>query len=526
MNFKEQAEHLIESGFQLIYVPTTERERCENELRGLAEDKGLGFITWDMILGIQGDPTIRDGKDKIDVIDALMALGYINSDNSVAPEAIIVMRNLHGFLEDVGVRQVVQELYHSKKLNNGKYRRPIFIVSGVLQLHPEIASLITVVDFNLPKEDQLKDVFDRTVSAIQYQDEKERPTVDSNMQDKAVQAMLGLTTIEAENVLAYSIRVNKGLTNDFVSTIEDQKAKTLDKTEILTYVPKEKIASMEQLGGYENLKEFIRIRKLAYTKAARELNIDLPRGIALVGPPGTAKSLCGKMTAREFDLPLIIMNFASVFGSLIGESERRMREALNTIDTLDGSVVLVDEAEKALGGADQSMGDSGVARRVFGLLLTWLTEKKSRSFVILTMNKTQGIPPEFLRRGRFDATFYTDLPGPIERDQILRIHCKKRGVDTKKLNDDWTKLINKTDRFVGAELEQIICDARFRAFAERSTGQPTMNELLTAASEIIPLADGERETIESIRSMCAGKATPVSKVNTPTQASTRSVRVK
>lgn len=516
MNFQNKLEHLIAAGFQLLYVPTAERDRCEGELTQLATKLNLEFITWDGINGLSNDANSKD---------PISALQSIEASRSVK-DSLIVMRNLHVFLEDPIVRQMVQNLYYGCKLSNETVKRPIVILAPIQQIHEEISSCITVVEYTLPDQEKLTDVFNTVADSVSFVS-KEGTTAEctDELKDKAVQALKGLTTIEAENILAYSLRVNRGYASNFIDTIEDQKAKTIQKSEVLTYVPKDAIASMDDIGGYENLKEFVKVRNKAYTKQARELNIDLPRGVVLLGIPGTAKSLAAKVIAREFGLPLIVLNIGAVYGSLVGESERRIRSALNTIDALDGSVVLVDEAEKALGGADQAAGDSGVSRRVFGTLLTWLTEKKSRTFVVMTMNRTRGIPPEFLRRGRFDQIFYTDLPDAVERDVILRIHCKKRGVDTKVLNADWDKLIDATNNFVGAELEQLVCDARFEAFSSRSTGQPNMSELVKAATEIKPLYYAETETIEDIRRLAEGYACPVAiKRHAPAKKS-RAVKV-
>jgi ATP-dependent 26S proteasome regulatory subunit len=518
MSFKERIEHFIESGFQAIYIATAERSRCEEELAAVAKKAELKFVTWD---GISGFTAYEDGKIEEtgnckDPIEALLSMDEEEDPKWKNEEGVLfVMRNFHIFLEDPAVRQQFQNLYYGRKLSNKMYKRPIVIVANAMQIHTEIAPCITVTEFSLPTELELDAVFAEVCDNIEV--DESRPgaiaTYDDEMRGRVVQAMRGLTTLEAENILAYSLRVNRGFAPGLVDTIEDQKALTIEKSEVLTYVPKERIASMDEIGGYEELKEFIGMRKLAYTKKARALNIDLPRGIVLLGVPGTGKSVVGKVIARDLGLPLVVLNISAVFGSLVGESERRIRTALSTIDALDGAVVLVDEAEKALGGANDANGDSGVSRRVFGVVLTWLTEKKSRTFVVMTMNRTRGIPPEFLRKGRFDEIFWTDLPSPEERDMILRIHCRKRDVSLDGISaEDWeTKLIPATDRYVGAELEQIVCDARFMAFAARQSGQPTIEEFMRAANLVVPIADAERENIDDIRRTCENRARPVSR---------------
>lgn len=523
MTFHDKLQNYIEAGFQVLYIPTAERERVELEIENTAKQMKMKIVKWDAVNGFEED----NGSCK-DPLEALLSM-----DDELPKfrnkEIIFVMRNLHIFMEDPIIRQALQNLYYGRKLSNLNSKNVIIIISNILQINEEINQCVTVVDFALPDIKQLDEVFLRVSGNIQI-DNKRQGAVKNYTEEQrfaTTQALLGLTTSEAENVLAYSLRVNRGFNTGLIDTIEDEKAVTLKKSEVLTYIPKDKIATMDQIGGYDVLKEFINIRKLAYTQKAKELNLDLPRGIVLLGIPGTGKSLVGRIIARELNLPLVMLDVSAIFGSLVGESERRIRTALSTIDALDGSVVMIDEAEKALGGADQSVGDSGVARRVFGVILTWLTEKKSRTFAVLTMNRTKGIPPEFLRRGRFDEIFATDLPDAVERDQIFRIHCKKRCVDVNKLDTDenWAELIKMTNRYVGAEIEQIVCDARFAAFASRQSGQPTIEELKQAAATIKPIADTDRENIQDIEQLCNTWARPVSSQRSNQKKKERSVKM-
>lgn len=533
LSFREKVEHFVESGFQAIYIATAERSRCEEELAVVAKKTGMKLVTWDAVSGF----TVFDEKGQIeatgdskDPIEALLSMDDDGEDPKWSKEegVLFVLRNFHNFLSDPAVRQQFQNLYYGRKLSNKYYKRPIVILANAMDIHPEIAPCVTVVEFKLPTEAELLEVFKEVCDNIEV--DESRPgavaTYDEEMQSRIIQAMRGLTTIESENILAFSLRVNRGFAPGLVDTIEDQKALTIERSEVLTYVPKERIASMSDIGGYEELKDFVAMRKLAYTKKARQMNMDLPRGIVLLGVPGTGKSIVGKVIARDLGLPLVVLNVSAVFGSLVGESERRIRTALETIDALDGAVVLVDEAEKALGGASESTGDSGVSRRVFGVILTWLTEKQSRTFVVMTMNRTRGIPPEFLRKGRFDEIFYTDLPSPEERDAILRIHCRKRGVDISGISaDDWQKLVDVTDRYVGAELEQIVCDARFMSFSARQTGQPNIEEFMAAAKMVVPIADAEKDNIDEIRKICLNRARPVSRPRKVTLKRGRTVTI-
>jgi ATP-dependent 26S proteasome regulatory subunit len=523
MTFQDRIVHLIKSGFQAIFIPTSERSRCEAELVDVANKLSFKFITWDSVTGFSGSNGF--GKDPL---EALLSMDEEADKRWKGKNILFIMRNLHTYLDDTAVRQALQNLYYTRQLANDSHKRPLVLISNSTQLNMEIQPCLTMAEFTLPSEKELGVVFDEICQCITIEDPSQQVTIKytDDLRNNVVQGMRGLSTHEAENILCYSLRVNRGFGPGLVDTIEDQKALTIEKSEILTYVPKDRIATMDEIGGYEELKEFIATRKLSYTRKARELKLDLPKGIVLVGVPGVGKSVMGKVIARELSLPLVILNVSAIFGSLVGESERRIRTALATVDALDGAVMLVDEAEKALGGASEAQGDSGVSRRVFGVLLTWLTEKTSRTFVVMTMNRTRGIPAEFLRRGRFDEVFCADVPNEFERDQILKIHCRKRYITIEEYAvDEWKELIKKTTDCVGAELEQLVCDARFVSFAARESGQPTIKELMDAIPKA-PIAVAERESIEEIRKACEGRARPVSKQRTNvTQSGNRTVTI-
>lgn len=192
-----------------------------------------------------------------------------------------------------------------------------------------------------------------------------------------------------------------------------------------------------------------------------------------------------------------------------------MRDALRQIEAQKGCVLVVDEADKAFGNAHDSQGDSGVTKRVFGSFLTWLSEKQSRTFVIMTLNRTKGLPPEFLRAGRFDDLFYTDVPNDASRKEIIEIHLRKRGVDPAALqmeSEDWGEIIKKTQGFVGSELEEVVRASRYASFAARQSGLPTFEDLVGAISTIVPMSRRDQEGVQQIREFCKDQGKPVSRL--------------
>lgn len=252
----------------------------------------------------------------------------------------------------------------------------------------------------------------------------------------------------------------------------------------------------------------------------------------------TGKSMVALATGRMLNLPVYTLDVGAIFGSLVGESESRMRDALRQITAQQGCVLLIDEADKAWGGSHDSRGDSGVTQRVFGQLLSWLAAKQDRTFVIMTMNRTNGIPPEFLRKGRFDEVFFVDLPDTVQRRQIFDIHLRKRGINIDAMQmtaDEWQEIMGRTESFVGSEIEAAVIESRFLAFqrneanatmAPELKAQPTFEDLLDAVTAIKPLATLDSEGVNAIREFCQSRARNVCSPKSVTRTQpNRSLRV-
>ncbi len=510
------SEH-IRAGYQILYVPTSEEARVEKEIAGLAKALGYAFVTWDAFSGmISDDPKLKasDGESKR---DPMLALSWLNDKNFPLDKVILVFRDLDDYFVNPLVRRALRSAIEGGTLVNREVKRPLIITSPSLDLHPKLKSGITVLDFNLPGETELGEVFDYLQVSLQQAGKGRQAgqnTCDPELRERIIAGMRGLTHGEAENALARCIIRHGRFTEEVLKDIKDEKAQVIKKSEVLTYVDESTIGEINDIGGFESLFEFIELRKQAYTKTARDANIDYPKGVVLLGVPGTGKSVAGMVISKSMQLPLYIMDVSAIFASLVGQSEARMREAIRQITAQNGCVLLLDEADKALGDAHNSTGDSGVTRRIFGQLLSWLAAKQDRTFVVMTMNRTAGLPPELLRAGRFDAIFYTDLPTGPERRTILEIHFRKRGVDPTTLDlaeKDWGAIIKQTENFVGSELETLVIESRYLALARRQVGVPNFDELREAAASIIPLAKLDEKGVADIRNFCQQRARPVNR---------------
>ena len=274
----------------------------------------------------------------------------------------------------------------------------------------------------------------------------------------------------------------------------------------------------ENVGGLAVLKDWLSLRERAFTQDARDFGLPAPKGIALIGIPGTGKSLTAKMIADLWHLPLLRLDVGALFGSLVGESEERTRRALSLAETISPCILWVDEIEKAFAFGS---GDAGTSQRVFAHLLTWMQDKTSPCFVVATANNIAALPPELLRKGRFDEIFFLDLPTIEERREIFTVHLKKRKCIPAEFDLD--TLAQKSEGYVGAEIEQTIIDAMYRAFSENMR-RVTTTDILFCMKTQVPLSVSQRETVATLRAWLAeGRAQSASRTATPSSGNGRAI---
>jgi len=319
---------------------------------------------------------------------------------------------------------------------------------------------------------------------------------------------------EVADRVALALRVCKDLNKDAIKLILNEKASIINTSGILRYIESPE-SGMETVGGLDNLREYIRLDKPCFTKEAEEFGLDKPKGILLCGVPGTGKSLSSIAIGGEFNLPIIFLDIGSLMGSLVGESESNLRQAIKLIEAISPCVVVLEEIEKALGGTGDL--DGGTSKRILGNILSWMQDRTTPAYICATANNVHSLPPEILRSGRFDAMFFVDLPTHTERKNIARIHLVKRKQDPSRF--DFDDFANATEMFSGADIEQAIKLAMKMSFAENST--VTNSHLMRASKEIVPLAKIEPEKIESIRGW--GKA-HCKLANKPEQQSSKIIK--
>ncbi len=497
MAFRDQFELLLRARYPLIYIPTREEERVEAAIAQCATGLGNRAVyIWDFVDGYQGSPNdLGFGRR-----NPLQALEFVEKLPSAAP-AIFILRDFHRFLEDVSVSRKLRNLARLLK----SQPKNVVVVSPQLLIPEDLSEILTVLEFPLPAAPEIKAEVERLLAAT-------GKFLDLRIIDEIVRSCQGLTVERIRRVLAKAIATHGHLEADDVELILEEKRQTIRQTQILEFYPtSEKISD---IGGLDNLKDWLLRRGGAFSERARQYGLPHPRGLLLAGIQGTGKSLTAKAISHHWHLPLLRLDVGRLFGGLVGESESRTRQMIQVAEALAPCVLWIDEIDKAFAGVD-GKGDSGTTSRVFGTVITWLAEKTSPVFVVATANNIQSLPPEMLRKGRFDEIFFVGLPSREERRAIFDVHLSRLRPHNLK-NYDLDRLAYETPDFSGAEIEQALIEAMHIGFSQNRDF--TTDDILEAASQIVPLARTASEQITFLQDWAAaGKARLASRYSSLTR---------
>ncbi|RME44761.1 MAG: AAA family ATPase, partial [Caldilineae bacterium] len=375
------------------------------------------------------------------------------------------------------------------------------LLSPVLQFPPELEKDITVLDYSLPTVEELAQSLDRVVrSAREISGMK--LSLSNGQREQILNAARGLTCTEAENVFAKSLVMTHRLD---VDVIISEKEQLIRRSRALEYF--QSVEDFSNVGGMNLLKEWLRKRSRAFSEKARQFGLPEPKGLLLLGVQGAGKSLLAKAVASQWHLPLLRLDLGRIFSELVGSSENNIRSALRMAESVSPCVLWIDEIEKGLGGvASSHQSDAGTTARIFASILTWMQEKTSPVFVIATANDISVLPPEMLRKGRFDEIFFVDLPHAQERREIFAIHLARRGRDP--LAFDLNRLALATEGFSGAEIEQVVISGLYDAFEQNR--DLTTQDLLNNIQATIPLSQTMEQEIARLRRWGRTHARPAS----------------
>ena len=493
---RAEVEDLIKARYPLISLISHEEARVEESLRKLCVEREMRMEVWSVTEGFR---VAVNGSGTRDVKDPLKALEHVVRGEG---RAIYVLRDFHPFLKEPRVVRRLRDLGTALR----KTKRSLLLLSPVSKVPPELEkSICAVIDWELPNRLEIEAIARRLVPqappASQQQIE-----ADPGFMERVVEAALGLTEIEAENVFAKSMV----RTHTFdIDTILNEKKQIIRKSGMLEYY--EHREEFSDVGGLEVLKEWLVKRRHAFSSRARDFGLPLPKGILLIGVPGTGKSLTAKAAGALWEMPLLRLDVGKIFAGLVGSSEENIRTVIRTAEAIAPAILWIDEIEKGFSGTGSSnMSDGGTTSRVFGSFITWLQEKESSVFVIATANDVSALPPELLRKGRFDEIFFCDLPSAHERRQILDIHLRKKNRDPGEFDLD--NLVKFTQDYSGAEVEQAVIAGLYDAF-DTGTDLNTAG-LAKSLNELVPLAVTMREKIEGMRDWARTRARAASRSST------------
>lgn len=493
---------LLRARTPLLWIVTREEARVEGYLMEAAAAAGYMARTWDVGQGVAemgGRKVNIGGIGADDILRAIDARADGGGDRCAW-----ILRDLPPWLDGLAGAQVCRLLNNlARKLPGiGKAdAQAVIVITPQAEIPPELAGHATVIEWPLPDREEIGDYLDAAIAGLP--EDRRVDAAPNGTRDAAIDAAVGLTAEEAQGCFAASL-VRSGKIEP--ATVSREKKRVIARERVLEWfdpLP----AGLDAVGGLDVLKTWLRSRQAAYTPAARAYGLPAPKGCLLVGIPGCGKSLTAKAIATAWGCPLLKIDLGALKSKFVGESEANLRKALAVIAAIGRCVVWLDELEKALAGATQGGADGGVSADVLGTILTWMQERQGEAFVIATSNDVEGLPPELLRKGRFDELWFIDLPNREERVEILLASLRAFGRDGKVFNDtrEISQIADCTEGFTGAEIAAIIPDALFSAFADAAR-EPNYRDLLDAAATVTPLAKTAATKIARLRTWADGKA--------------------
>lgn len=480
---KSKLARYIDAGFPIIYINTFEEDKVDNIISELSLGKEVyewnetnGYIDFENKTAIMEDCTLSCMLDQLKTADLL-------------DRKIIVLKDVTSYLEEPKIVSKIKGL--SRMINQG-VEATIIMVSSILVIPKDLEKYITILEMDYLNTDEIRQIIRNFIQENLGIEEK-----DEKLIDEFALAFKGLTEFEITNLLALSYADDGALTRKDLRLIFDQKQQMIKKAGILEMIPLKE--TIDDIGGLENLKEWFERKAKVYKNIgkAKKYGVDMPKGVLIAGVPGCGKSLNAKAAANLFEVPLLRLDMGRLMGKYVGESESNLRNAIALAEAISPCVLWIDELEKAFAGIGGTGGGAEVTTRLFGNFLTWMQEKDSLTFVVATANDITKLPPELLRKGRFDEIFYVGLPDRAERETIFKIHiAKRRSMDLNSI--DISKLVDKTEGFSGADIEGVVKDAIESAFSDDKVSIQT-SDILEAIKNTHSLSEIMKDALEKMK---------------------------
>ena len=482
---------LVDSRYPIIYLETWEESRATEILRLVAHDLGVNLYVWTLTqgLGRAGGAAIYNTREPIQALTEILG---------VEGDAIYLLKDFHKHLED----QVVVRKLRDLALAFRRARRSIVISAPVVNIPVELERETARFHLGLPDEQELTQLV-RGTAADLAANHHLRGELPEDQLPPLARALRGLTLEEARRVFTQAVLAGLSFDAGMLDRLYDGKSQLVKNQGVLEFLKVE--GGLDSIGGLARLKAWLARRRDALTPEAARYGLEPPRGILILGVQGCGKSLCAKAVAREWGMQLLKFDCSTLFDKYVGESERNLRKSLQVAEAVAPSILWIDEIEKMFPQAAlHSESDAGLSARIFGSFLTWLQEKKAPVFVVATSNDVSSLPPELLRKGRFDEIFFVDLPDLEARKTIFGIHLKGHMRGPEGLDVD--ALAAAAQGFSGAEIQQAVTSALYAAFAKK-TGLTT-EMILKEIRSTYPLSVTMREKVEALREWARERTVP------------------
>ena len=472
MKFNDELALFLKARYPIIYINTIEEDRVEYVIRkNIKTNLNRSMYSWDFVDGYTNNPN-NEGFAKRNPLQALELVERLNAETP----ALFLLKDFNRFLTDLSISRKLRNVSRILKLQP----KTIIIIGSDLTIPRELQDLVTVLQFQLPLENEINQELNRLVTSLNLK-------IDPQLFETLTRACQGLSLERIRRVLSKIIATYKTIDENSIAVLLSEKKQIISQTEILEYISvNENIAN---LGGLANLKSWLKKRKTAFSIQASKYGLPTPRGLLLVGIQGTGKSLAAKAISTDWQLPLLKLDVGKLFGGIVGESESRLRQMINVAETISPCILWIDEIDKAFSNTE-SRGDSGTSNRVLATFISWLSEKTKPVFVIATANNIDLLPLEIIRKGRFDEIFFLNLPQKEEREEIFKIHLQEFRPKSW-TSFDYPKLAQSSESFSGAEIRQSIIEGMYQAFYEKR--EFTTKDICIALNDLIPLSQLESE---------------------------------
>jgi hypothetical protein len=517
----ERLKVLIESSTPIVVMETVEEMRAVRLVRAGCCSLNLAVFEWSIATGL-----VRCGANEVcssiyEGSSSQIATGHHENDinaqalynsrepaqalsnlEAISVEAVFILKDFHRHLDDPVVVRRLRDVGQKFSAN----RRTVVITGPTVTIPAELASLVEFLDLPLPDQQRLRQIIDESIVRM-GKTHSLRRTATANDLEAMTANLRGLTEQEAERAVSQAIVMRYGVTPETVSDVLEAKKDLLRRTGMLDFV--DVSDDLGSIGGLENLKFWLAQRNGSWQPAAREFGLEPPRGLVILGVQGCGKSLCARAIAGEWKLPLVKFDTAAIFDKYIGETEKRIQKVFKVAEGLAPCILWIDEIEKVFAGSgpDSASADAGVSSRLLAAFLGWMQERKEAVFVAATCNDVTVLPPELIRKGRFDELFFVDLPNTSERKQILAIQLKNRKREPEKFDLD--RIATASSGFSGAEIEAAVQTALYAAYSKKE--QLSTEDLLSSVQSTVPLSTTRAEEIQNLRSWVQGRAVPASK---------------